>query len=82
MIQLPLHGRMKDISLNSNLMRYNNLIDNTKSDILLINLMTTAILPKCDLLMFRLAMPFLEHKTKETKDEAFKLYQHNSGGIP
>ena len=27
-------------------------------------------------------MPFLEHKTKETKDEASKLYQHNSGGIP
>jgi hypothetical protein len=63
-------------------MCYNNFVDNTKSGILLINLRTAAIFPKCALLLFRLAMPFLEHKTKETKDEASKLYQHNSGGIP
>ena len=63
-------------------MWYNNVVDNTNLDILLINLMMIAILPKCALLMFRVAVPFLEHKTKEEKNEASKLYQHHSGGIP
>jgi hypothetical protein len=37
---------------------------------------------KYALLMFCLAVQFLEHKTKEEKNEASKLYQHYSGGIP